>query len=678
MKKKRILLTILSIVLLFTMHNPVAYAQEENTTEKDRTFAPYFYVENADASTDSFPLKETNVTTNISGVIADTYVTQVYANEGETPISARYVFPASTKVSVHGMKMTVGNQIVTAKIKEKEEAKEEYDKAQSEGKTASLLEQQNPNVFTMDIANIMPGDTISIELHYTEFINPVEGTYQFIFPTVVGPRYAAPANRDDDSVNTDEWIASPYLAEGSTVTGKYNINVNLSTGVPITGLTSKSHKINIDWDDNSVAHVSLSDPKAFAGNRDFILDYKLTSQDISSGLALSTGENENFFMLTVQPPERYETTDIPEREYIFVLDVSGSMNGYPLDTAKELISNLVSNLRETDSFNLILFSGDAALLSESSLPATSRNIRKAMRLIDNQQGYGGTNLSTAVETALKLPSTEDVSRSIVIITDGYVSGETDTFDLIQENLGAASVFPFGIGTSVNRYLIEGIAAAGQGEAFIVTDKEDATETAERFRTYITSPILTNMQITYDGFDVYDVEAGTLSTLYAQKPIIVFGKWRGEPSGTIRLTGKTGKKDYTLEIPVAEASTSSDNSALPYLWARKRLERLTDYGTYKDNPDIKEEVTQLGLTYNMLTSYTSFIAVLDVVRNDTGNSTNVDQPNPLPLQVSNLAVGGGYKIGSEPKDIILLIGVTGIVCLRLVRNKKQKLANKHNI
>lgn len=678
MKKKRILLTILSIVLLFTMHNPVAYAQEENTTEEDRTFAPYFYVENADASTDSFPLKETNVTTNISGVIADTYVTQVYANEGETPISARYVFPASTKVSVHGMKMTVGNQIVTAKIKEKEEAKEEYDKAQSEGKTASLLEQQNPNVFTMDIANIMPGDTISIELHYTEFINPVEGTYQFIFPTVVGPRYAAPANRDDDSVNTDEWIASPYLAEGSTVTGKYNINVNLSTGVPITGLTSKSHKINIDWDDNSVAHVSLSDPKAFAGNRDFILDYKLTSQDISSGLALSTGENENFFMLTVQPPERYETTDIPEREYIFVLDVSGSMNGYPLDTAKELISNLVSNLRETDSFNLILFSGDAALLSESSLPATSRNIRKAMRLIDNQQGYGGTNLSTAVETALKLPSTEDVSRSIVIITDGYVSGETDTFDLIQENLGAASVFPFGIGTSVNRYLIEGIAAAGQGEAFIVTDKEDATETAERFRTYITSPILTNMQITYDGFDVYDVEAGTLSTLYAQKPIIVFGKWRGEPSGTIRLTGKTGKKDYTLEIPVAEASTSSDNSALPYLWARKRLERLTDYGTYKDNPDIKEEVTQLGLTYNMLTSYTSFIAVLDVVRNDTGNSTNVDQPNPLPLQVSNLAVGGGYKIGSEPKDIILLIGVTGIVCLRLVRNKKQKLANKHNI
>lgn len=678
MKKKRILLTILSIVLLFTMHNPVAYAQEENTTEEDRTFAPYFYVENADASTDSFPLKETNVTTNISGVIADTYVTQVYANEGETPISARYVFPASTKVSVHGMKMTVGNQIVTAKIKEKEEAKEEYDKAQSEGKTASLLEQQNPNVFTMDIANIMPGDTISIELHYTEFINPVEGTYQFIFPTVVGPRYAAPANRDDDSVNTDEWIASPYLAEGSTVTGKYNINVNLSTGVPITGLTSKSHKINIDWDDNSVAHVSLSDPKAFAGNRDFILDYKLTSQDISSGLALSTGENENFFMLTVQPPERYETTDIPEREYIFVLDVSGSMNGYPLDTAKELISNLVSNLRETDSFNLILFSGDAALLSESSLPATSRNIRKAMRLIDNQQGYGGTNLSTAVETALKLPSTEDVSRSIVIITDGYVSGETDTFDLIQENLGAASVFPFGIGTSVNRYLIEGIAAAGQGEAFIVTDKEDATETAERFRTYITSPILTNMQITYDGFDVYDVEAGTLSTLYAQKPIIVFGKWRGEPSGTIRLTGKTGKKDYTLEIPVAEASTSSDNSALPYLWARKRLERLTDYGTYKDNPDIKEEVTQLGLTYNMLTSYTSFIAVLDVVRNDTGNSTNVDHPNPLPLQVSNLAVGGGYKIGSEPKDIILLIGVTGIVCLRLVRNKKQKLANKHNI
>ena len=197
--------------------------------------------------------------------------------------------------------------------------------------------------------------------------------------------------------------------------------------------------------------------------------------------------------------------------------------------------------------------------------------------------------------------------------------------------------------------MEGIAKTGQGESFIVMEENEAAKAAEKFRTYIQSPVLTDIQVAFEGFDTYDVEPTVLPTLYASKPIVLLGKWKGEAEGTIKITGTTGNGTFTQEISVAEAKAGS-NDALGYLWARKRVERLTDYGISPGNPDVKDEVTQLGLDYHMITPHTSFIAVIDTIRNPDGNSTDVDQPNPLPLGVSNLAVG--YRIGSEPGEIIL--------------------------
>lgn len=664
MKKHRRLLCILSVLFLLANDMPTVHAQEEETDE-DKTQSPYFYVESKEVGVDSFPLKSTEVTTNIDGVIADTYVVQTYANQGKEPINASYVFPASTKVTIHGMQMQVGNQTVTATIKEKEEAKEEFEAAKSEGKSASMLSEERANVFTMDVANIMPGDEVRIELHYTEMITPSEGTYQFVYPTVTGPRYVGPIL--DDSGNREEWTGTPYLKEGSTPTDDYKINVTVSSGVPITSLSSSSHDINIEWTENTTAHVSLANSSDYAGNRDFILDYRLTGEQINAGLITSQNENENVFMLMIQPPERYEIEEIPPREYIFVLDVSGSMSGFPLDTAKELINNLVSGLRETDTFNLILFSGDSQQMADSSVPATKENIDKALKLISEQEGAGGTELEAALEDALNTPADEDVSRNIVIISDGYIRGESEVFELVNENLESADFFPFGIGSAVNRYLVEGIAAIGQGEPFVVTDEEEAEEVAERFRTYIQSPVLTDIKVSFEGFDTYDVEPAVLPTLYAQKPIVLLGKWKGEAEGTIQIEGMTGEGEYSQTIDVAD-SIDGQNDAVGYLWARKRVERLTDYGRTTDDSAIKAEVTQIGLNYNMITPYTSFVAVIDTVRNPDGESTDVDQPLPLPLEVSDLAVG--YKIGSEPNNMILF-GMLAVILMLSAFMKKRR-------
>ena len=672
MRKMKHRLCILFTLLLFFAHSTtICGAQYDDDT--DATLAPYFLIDGMDTATDSFPLKETNVSVNINGIFAETFVTQTYSNEGQEPINATYVFPASSRVTIHGMKMEIGDEIITAKIKEKEEARHDYEQAKSEGKSASLLEQQRPNVFTMDVANVMPGDIIRIELHYTEMITPTDGIYQFVFPTVVGPRYTSPSV--PKSLKAETWIASPFLRLGDTPREKYNINVNLSAGVPITDLQCSSHKIDVAWDNQTSARISLSNPEEFAGNRDFILDYKLTGTEISSGLMLGTGESENFFLLMVQPPERYTPETIPPREYIFILDVSGSMYGFPLDTSKELIRNLAGSLRETDRFNVILFSDSLIQMSPESVPATAENVQKAFALIDNEEGGGGTELAPALETALAIPASPGAARSVIAITDGYISGEREIFDIIGRNIGTTNFFSFGIGSSVNRYLIDGIAKTGLGESFVVTDPSEAAATADRFRTYIQSPVLTDVQVTYDGFDVYDIEPPTLSTLFASRPIVLFGKWKGEPSGTIHITGKTGGRDYAEDIPVSAAIPLEANNIIQYLWARTRVERLTDYGMTEDlQANAKKEVTELGLRYSMMTPYTSFIAVTEKVRNTEGKSTDVKQPLPIPMNVSEWAIGNGYTVGSEPGSLLLVLLIAAAVLLNvLYQNSKKKPA-----
>lgn len=676
MKRRNRQLCIILAGLLILMSCPVTvYAgREEAEQEKDVTLAPYFLVEGTDSSTDPFPLKGTEVTADVNGTIAKIHVTQRYANEGENPINAKYVFPASTRVVVHGMTMTVGNHMVRAQIKEKEEAKQVYEEAKSEGKNASLLEEQRANVFTMDVANIMPGDEIAIELTYTELIEPEEGLYQFVFPTVAGPRYSGRVTEEE--AEADAWVESPYLAEGAPVESSYDITVNLSTGVPIADLSCGTHEIRVEQEQETSARVTLADPENFAGDRDFILEYRLKGEVMNSGLMLYEGEKENFFQLTVQPPERYEPEDILPREYIFALDVSGSMDGYALDTAKKLISSLVSGLRETDRFNVILFSDTVWTLAPNSLEAVKPNIESALQLIEDQKGGGGTELLSALLTAYHIPKEEDTARTVVMITDGYISDEKEIFDHIRENLGEASYFAFGIGSSVNRYLIEGIAAAGMGEDFVVTEESEAGEAAERFRTYVEAPLFTDIQVEFDGMEVYGTEPSGIPALYASRPIVIYGKWRGEPGGTVRITGKRGEEDFAEEIPVTEECISPENEAIQYLWARKRVEMLTDYSS-KTGDQVKKEVTSIGLKYSMVTPYTSFVAVVEEVRNPEGDSKDVNQPNKLPFGVSGLAVGGGYMTGAEPGGMLpgLLLGAALLLRTAYYRKRKQVRAGE---
>ncbi len=645
-------ISIIAAVLVFTQR---VKAWDEITA--DKTLSPYFVVENADSATEAFPLKSTRVNGTINGIIADVIVTQTYANSGQTPINASYVFPASTRASVHGLTMTIGDRVVKAKIKEREQAKKEFERAKSQGKSASLLEQQRPNVFTMSVANIMPGDEVYIELHYTELLVPSESIYEFVYPTVVGPRYS---NQSEATApQNDQWVKSPFMRETETPPTQFSIDLRLSTGIPLQDLESPSHGLTVSWKDKTMVDITLANPDDFGGDRDFILRYRLAGEAIQSGLMLYEGEKENFFLLMVQPPERVEPEAILPREYIFIIDVSGSMNGFPLDTAKILIRKLIGGLRSTDRFNLLFFAGASDLMAPRSVAATGENITHALRMIDRQQGGGGTELGRALNQALSLPRSKGIARTLIVVTDGYIDAEKQAFELISENLATTNLFAFGIGSSVNRYLIEGLAKTGLGEPFVVTEPSEAREAAQRFSTYVQAPVLTKVHVRYDGFDAYDVEPRSQPDLFARRPLIVMGKWRGEATGMIEVSGITATGVYSRRFNLSETRPLSEHSALRYLWARTRVSRLSDFNPQGPSDRSKAEVTQLGLKYGLLTPYTSFVAVLEKRRNREGTAQEVEQPLPLPLGVSDLAVGGFNSV-PEPDAILLLISVIAIL------------------
>jgi Ca-activated chloride channel family protein len=492
----------------------------------------------------------------------------------------------------------------------------------------------------MSVGNILPGDVIQVELKYTETLVPTDGIYEFVYPTVVGPRYS---NQPSAGASPSEkWVENPYLHQTKPPAYTFDILVSLGAGLPIQEMTCPSHKVNIHYDGPTRASVRLDDSEKFGGNRDFILNYQLAGGKIESGILLSEGEREKFFLLMLQPPKRITSSQIPPREYLFIVDVSGSMYGFPLEISKRLLKDLIGNLRPSDQFNVLLFSGGSSVLSEQSVPANSDNIRRAIDLIERQKGGGGTELLPAMKRALSLPRSEGVSRTLVIATDGYVTVEEEVFDLIRKNLGDANMFTFGIGTSVNRYLLEGMARVGMGEPFVISKIEETGEKADKFRKMIESPVLTNVKIDFGKFEVYDVEPLSIPDVFAERPILVFGKWRGNPVGEITLKGRTGTGSHTNRIDIRKEKPAASNSALRYLWARHRIALLADYNFLRNDPDRIKELTKLGLAYNLLTPYTSFVAIDAQVRLKEGQAVTVKQPLPLPQGVSDYAVGGNDK------------------------------------
>jgi Ca-activated chloride channel family protein len=503
----------------------------------------------------------------------------------------------------------------------------------------------------MEVARIMPGDIVSLTLRYSELIRPVDGTYEFVLPTAIGPRFAGEAKQE-------AFTGNPHLGEGENSVAKFSVDFKIGTPLDLQSLACPSHETQIDFVDRKRATLKLAPT---APDRDFIVRYRLAGEKISSGLMLHEGGDENFFVLQVEPPVTVGERDIPARDYVFLIDVSGSMHGFPINLTKKLFRDLIGSLRPTDTFNVVLFAGDRQVLSPQPLAANEGNIRKAIALLSSQSGGGGTELIEGLKTAIALPTEKDISRSLVLITDGYISAEPEVFELIRIGANGTNIFPLGVGSSVNRHLLEGLAHIAGNDSFVVTNSSETQDAVSRFREAISSPVLTGITVKSEGFSISDFQPGQLSDLFANRPLTLIGKWSGEAKGTIELSGITGEGEtYTQKFQVAEAARNLANPALRPLWAREKVRSLADYAELTGKKEIIEEVTAIGLKYELLTPSTSFVDIDEMPRESDSPAVAVNQPLPLPHGVSS---GAG---GSVPEPNTFLMIALVLIATTLLR------------
>jgi Ca-activated chloride channel homolog len=596
------------------------------------------------------PLKHTEVKADVSGFLARVTVTQEFENNFKEKIEAVYTFPLPQNAAVDDMTMLVGDRTVRGKILRREEAEAVYEAAKNNGQTASLLNQERPNVFTQSVANILPGEKIKITISYVETLKYEDGAYEFVFPMVVGPRYV-PGNAtgsqgkgfspDTDRVPDGSKITPKPPPPGMRAGHDISLDLTLDAGVPIDVLASKTHDVDVERPDDRRARVRLKDRETIP-NKDFILRYDVAGKKIADALITHSTGHSGFFTLILQPPERVTVEDVTPKELVFVLDTSGSMGGFPIEKAKETMKLALDNLYPSDTFNLITFAGDTHILFPEPVPATKENLAKAQRFLETREGSGGTEMMKAIKAALDPSDAQGHMRIVCFLTDGYVGNDMEIIGEVQKHPNAR-VFSFGIGSSVNRYLLDNMAKHGRGEVEYVALNDDGSAAARRFHERVRNPLLTDISIDWNGMQVDDVYPKTIPDLFGAKPVILTGRYGGSSKGVIRLKGKMSGRDFIREIPV-DFSSLAQHDVLATLWARTRIEDLMNKdlngaqrGTMND--ELKQSIIQLGLNYRLMTQFTSFVAVEEMIVTDGGQPRRIDVPVEVPEGVNRAGVFG---------------------------------------
>ena len=643
-------LALLAALALTTRHTsfiPQAYAREATAL----TQGSLIRLDDNGQAALACPLKHTSVKAEISGFLNRVVVTQQFENPFKDKIEAVYTFPLPQNAAVDELTILVGDRVVRGKIKPRDEARAIYDAARAAGQVAALLDQERPNIFTQSVANIMPGDKVTVTISYIETLRWEEGSYEFVFPMVVGPRYipGQPEGKqgggwspDTNQVPDASRVTPPVTPPGTRAGHDISIEVAIDAGVPLQDLTVKSHEVLVERPGPAKAVVRLKD-RAVLPNKDLVLRYTVAGNKIEDAVLTHYSSQGGFFSLIVQPPERVTVEDVTPKELVFVIDTSGSMSGFPIEKAKETMKLALAGLYPRDTFNLITFAGDTVVLFPQPAPATSENLRKAQEFLESRRGGGGTEMMKAIRTALDPSDSQEHVRIVCFMTDGYVGNDMAILDEIQKHPNAR-IFSFGIGSSVNRFLLDKMAEAGRGEVEYVALNDDGSAAARRFHERVRNPLLTDITVAWERVAPSDIYPKRIPDLFSAKPVVISGRYTGSSQGALWLRGKMSGRNFERRIPVTFSTTAPNHESLKALWARTRIDDLMSQdwaglqqGTAR--PEIQKEITQLGIDYRLMTQFTSFVAVEELTITDGGAPRRVEVPVEMPEGVSYEGVFG---------------------------------------
>ena len=580
------------------------------------------------------PLKHTDVKGQISGYIATVDVTQEFHNPYDDKIEAVYVFPLPQNAAVNEFIMIIGKRKIRGIIRERKEAEEIYRQARSQGYVASLLTQERPNIFTQKVANIEPGKNIDVNIKYFNTLAYVDGWYEFVFPMVVGPRFNPPCYNDGVGAVargkkgiSGQKTEIQYLKPGERSGHDIAVTVDVDAGVAIEEVTCTSHVITKTFATPENMTVKLSSLDSIP-NKDFVLRYKVAGKKVKSALVTHRDKRGGFFSLMLYPPENVSFLKRAPMEMIFVVDCSGSMSGKPIAKAKEAIKRGLKKLEKGDTFQVIRFSNNASQFGPNPVPATTANIRKAISYVDNLQGSGGTMMIEGIKAALDFAHDPGRFRLVSFMTDGYIGNEVEILAAVNQRLGASRIFSFGVGSSVNRYLLDRMAILGNGAVAYIGLDDSAGQVVDLFYERISHPALTDVNIEWGNMDVSDVYPNRISDLFVGRPVILTGKFKGQSGTTIRVSGKVGDLTQDIAIPV-NLNDSATHPGIACVWARKRIETLANQATYDNNSDLPVQIKQVAIEYGLMSAYTAFIAVDSSRQTDGDHGVTVAVPVPVP-------------------------------------------------
>ena len=568
------------------------------------------------------PKLKTDVKIKITGMVAYARVVQEFENPGDEWLEGVYVFPLPEDAAVSHLTMDVGDRVIEGVIKEREEAKKTYTAAKKEGKKASLLEQERPNIFMMSVANIGPREKITVELEYQQTVGLGSGVFSLRFPMVVGPRYISgqklEADSRHDEFDLSGWafattevpdaprITPPVVEPGQDPVNPVSMEIILDPGFNLAKLQSLYHAINVIYGVDGTAVIRLLNDWAVA-DQDFVLAWEPEQDKVPQGaLFAEEKDGENFIYLMVMPPAEDIASDfhIP-REVIFVVDVSGSMDGPSIRQAKEAVEYAVSRLMPEDRFNIITFSDSTDKLFKYSVSGTTEHVSEAIRYINGLEASGGTEIASALYEALDGGTNLNRIRQVIFLTDGSVGNEQQLFQTVRERLGDSRLFTVGIGSAPNSYFMRNIAERGKGSFTYIGNVKEVQERMQELYTKLENPLLTDIKLSLSNRADVEMFPDPIPDLYLGEPVTLVARTEEVPKKFV-LSGYYAGRYWEKII---NARSAGEGQGISILWARQKIKSLMDSldgGANKD--EVREHVLATALQHHLVSKYTSLVAV----------------------------------------------------------------------
>lgn len=662
---------------------------QEGVSPSAATTGEFLYRSGSETAFEVAPTVSTRVRFDVTGVIARATVVQRFRNPLNVWIEGVYVFPLPESSAVDHMRMRAGDRVIEGQIREKEQARQEFQKAAAEGKRATLVEQQRPNLFTSRVANLGPLEELEVEIEYQQTLDLEEGRVGLRFPLTLTPRYMPgietslalltrgkpaldqdpdPIFEGDDETGTgenveacaddrgDELLQPPFLPP-NVRRNPVSIEVNLNAGFEVDSLASDTHPIAVEALTDHTFRARLRD-ELVPADRDFEISWKPAPGVLpQSSIVTEQGPDATYALVTLFPPtgSAARTVRIP-REVTFVIDTSGSMEGVSMKQARRALELAIQRLDAEDWFNLIQFNSVTSTLFPSPVPATPANRSRALRYAASLSAEGGTEMLPALLAALAPPVDAAEERhglkQVLFLTDGAVSNEEQLFSAIKAKLGQARLFTVGIGSAPNSHFMTKAAEFGRGTFTFISDVNAVEKQMNELYAKVESPVLSDIQVSFEGVEAASAEVwpDRIPDLYLGEPVVVGARFDKVPAA-IRVTGQRDGEPFETVVALGRAEAGH---GINVLWARRKIQSLLDGVHEGDDPAaVRAQVVSLGLTHHLVTAHTSLVAVdLTPVRPGDEALESVMVPVNLP----NGATFGSLPQSATPATLFMLQGL----------------------